>query len=83
MPELKPTGKIIARGQSGFSVLSTGVDIAFDRPMPEGSTYKVFYRQISGVNVGLPSTSNQTPTGFRASVGIGVAAQFEWLVIED
>lgn len=82
MPELKPRGKIVARGTSQFGVLTTSVDIPFSEPMPD-TNYKVFYRQISGVNVGLPSTANQSPAGFRASVGVGVAAQFEWLVIED
>lgn len=82
MPEVKPRGKIIARGTSGFSVLQTAIDIPISPPMPNTS-YKVFYRQISGVNVGLPSTTNATPAGFRASVGVGVASSFEYLVIED
>jgi hypothetical protein len=82
MPELKPRAKIIASGQSAFTLLSTFIDIPFTNPMPN-TAYKVYYRQVSGVNVGLPSTSNQTTTGFRASVGVAVAASFEWVVIED
>ncbi len=82
MPELKPRSRIVQSGQSSFSLISTFVDIPFTNPMP-GTNYKVYYRQVSGVNVGLPSTTNQTATGFRASVGLGVAAVFEWVVIED
>lgn len=82
MPELKPRSKIIDRGTSAFTLLSTAVDVPFSNPMPD-SNYTVFYRQLSGVAVSIPSTTNKTATGFRASVGVGVAATFEWLIIED
>lgn len=81
MPELKPRAKIIARGVSNLTLVNTFVDVNIGRTMP--GTYKVYYRQISGVNVGLPSTTNATPTGFRASVGVAVLGSFEWVVIED
>ncbi len=82
MPELKRRERIVQSGQSSLTLVSTYVDIPFANPMP-GTNYKVYYRQISGVNVGLPATSNQTATGFRATVGIAVLATFEWVVVED
>lgn len=83
MPELKPRSKIVDRGVTNFSVLSASVDIPLNNPMPENANYSIFYRQISGVAVAMPSTASKTPAGFRASLGVGVAATFEWLVIED
>lgn len=82
MPELKPRAKIIARGTSAFSLVTLSVPISIGRTMPS-TNYKVFYRQLTGLAVSIPSTTNQTTTGFTASVGAGVAATFEYVVIED
>jgi hypothetical protein len=82
MPELKPRAKIVARGTSGFTAVTTTIDIALNRPMPNVN-YKVYYRQLTGLSVALPTTSNVTTSGFRATVGVGVAATFEYVVIED
>lgn len=81
MPEVKPRSKIIKRGTSAFALITTSVNISFT-PMPN-TNYKVFYRQLTGLAVSLPTTSNITTTGFTASIGVGVAATFEWIVIED
>lgn len=82
MPELKPRAKIIARGTSAFSLVTTSVNINLGRTMPN-TNYKVYYRQLTGLAVSIPTTSNITTTGFTASVGVGVAATWEWVVIED
>jgi hypothetical protein len=82
MPELKPRAKIVARGQQNFTALSTSVDIPLARNMPN-TNYKVYTRLISGVGVQLPQVTQQTPAGFRLSVGVGVASVVEYIVIED
>lgn len=82
MPEFKARSKIVDRGTSSFSLVSLAVDIALNVEMPN-TNYKVFYRQLTGAALSIPATSNTTTTGFRASIGVGIAATFEWLIIED
>lgn len=81
MPELKPRAKIVRRGTSAFTLATVSVNISMT-PMPN-TNYKVFYRQLTGLAVSLPTTTNMTTTGFTASVGVGVAVTFEWIVVED
>lgn len=82
MPELKPRGKIVARGTSAFTLVTVQVDIVLANPMPNAN-YKVYYRQLTGLSVAIPTTSNITSTGFRATVSVGVGATWEYVVIED
>jgi hypothetical protein len=82
MPELKARAKVIARGTSAFTLATINVAITIGRTMPS-TNYKVFYRQLTGLSVALPSTTNQTTTGFNAVVGVGVATTFEWIAVED
>lgn len=82
MPELKARPKIVARGISAFTLVTLGVNIDIGRAMPN-TNYKVYFRQLTGAALSVPSVSNVTATGFRASVGVGVAATFEWVIVED
>lgn len=82
MPELKPRGKIIARGTINFTLAVLQLDLTLNRPMPN-TNYTVFYRVISGVGIQIPTTANKTTTGFRASVTAGVLATVEYIAIED
>lgn len=81
MPELKPRAKIVRRGTSAFTLAIVSVNISI--PAMPNTNYKVFYRQLTGAAISIPSTTNVTTTGFTASVGVGVAVTFEWIVVED